>query len=75
MTTAGRTACSARQLVASIDGSGRKEEHGVEFGGQRCGEAFGVVQRRRGVDEPGKLRDESAADRRQSRLPNPMNTG
>ena len=33
-----------------------------------CSEAFGVVQRRPGIDEPGKLRDESAAGRRQSML-------
>ena len=52
MTTAGRMACSARQLVASSEpGVRQEEEHGREFGGQvrlyRVNrEALGVVERR-----------------------------
>ena len=42
VTTAGRMACSARQLVASIDGSHKEEEHGGEFVGQVLGERLGV---------------------------------
>ena len=36
-------ACSARQLVASTDGSHRNVKEGAEFGGQVRGEALGVV--------------------------------
>ena len=36
MTTAGRIACSARQLVASIDGSRRKRNTSREFVGTKC---------------------------------------
>ena len=54
-------ACSARQLVASTDGSHRKGEEGGEFDGQVRGEALGVVQRRRVVDQPADLGEQSAA--------------
>ena len=46
----------------------QEEEHGVEFGGQVQGEAFGVVERRRGVDQTSEPGDEAAAGRRQSVL-------
>ena len=62
MTTAGRIACSARQLVASIDGSPQEEEHGREFVGQVPGKALGVFQRRRRVDQPTEPGLESAAE-------------
>ena len=56
VTTAGRMACSARQLVASIDGSHKKRN------------TAGVDQRRRGVDQPAEPGGESAAGRRQTVL-------
>ena len=54
-------ACSARQLVASTDGSPQKAEYRREFGGQVRGEALGGVQRRRFVDQPTELGEQSAA--------------
>ena len=59
-------ACSARQLVASIDGSHKEEEHRGEFVGQVLGEALGGGQRRRSVDQPAEPGGESAAGRRQT---------
>ena len=60
VTTAGRMACSARQLVASIDGSHRKANVAANSR-SRGGEAVGGVQRRRFVDQPTELGEQSAA--------------
>ena len=46
----------------------QEEEHRREFVGQVLGEALGVGQRRRGVDQPAEPGGESAAGRRQTVL-------
>ena len=46
----------------------QEEEHGIEFSGQVPGEALGIVQRWRCVDQPTELGHESAAERCQSVL-------
>ena len=46
----------------------QEEEHGGEFGGQVGGEALGVVQPGRCVDQPAESGHESAAERRQTVL-------
>ena len=56
-------ACSARQLVASSEGVPQEEEHGREFVGEVRREALGVLQRRRGVDQPSEAGGESTAGR------------
>ena len=61
MTTAGRMACSARQFGGVDRRVPQKGEDGGKFDGQVGGEALGVVQRRRVVDEPAELGEQSAA--------------
>ena len=59
-------------LGAPVGGLDRRvaqeEEHGREFVGQMLGEALGVGQRRRRVDQPAEPGGESAAGRRQTVL-------
>ena len=63
MTTAGRMACSARQVGGVDRRVPQEEEHGREFVGEVLGEALGVFQRWRRVDQPTEPGLEPAAER------------
>ena len=61
VTTAGRMACSARQLVASTDGSHRKVNMAENSVARWAAKRSGVVQRRRVVDQPAEPGQQAAA--------------
>ena len=63
MTTAGRMACFGAPVGGVERGVPQEQEHGREFGGQVRRKALGVVERRRGVDQPTEPGGESAAGR------------
>ena len=62
VTTAGRMACSARQLVASTEGSHSEGKYGREFVGEVGSEAPRRIQPRRLDDQPTESREQPAAD-------------
>ena len=59
-------ACSARQLLASTDRSQEEGEHRRELGIGMRGEALGVIDGRRRLDEVNEAADQSTADRGQT---------
>ena len=61
MTTAGRMACSARQLVASTDGSHRNVKRAENSVARCAAKHSAFVQRGRVVDQPADLGEQSAA--------------